>query len=854
MGAPDQRAVISSARTRASVALVALLLAMMVTRSLFESPSILPRVPPHWLFALAGVAAIPPLLLRTPRLRGTLLTLCVMLLGAAWWQIRTTTPHDSLAAILQASAGSPTIITVQGRILDRPDASNQSRGALAPFIPYTPAARFRLDVHRVLAGDTWLPASGTLRVRVAGVDGIDRPTITGQPDSPGAGDLVTVTGQASPIMPPDNPSEPDARLWSAQEGLAGSVSVHDPDLVAALHEGDWCGRAFASVLRARAHVAHLARSVLSSHQTADLAFASTPSALKSQEARALLLSLVLGVDELRQDQVQQRFTRIGVVHVLAISGYHVAVLAMLVGGLVRLTGDHARLEPLAIASAVMVYTLIVPPSAPVLRASICILALLISRSLGRRYDHVCVLLWTAFLLALWKPVEAFTLGYVLSIGLCTLLMWTGDRVHARLAGPRIKGLIRPRASFIRRGSSALGRYCTATLLCWAVSAPIIAWWTGWLSPVALLASLVIVPVVSLLLGAGFVALLSGAALSLLWPSLGLAWSSAADAALESVSSWTLTVIDLLDAIPLGSLRLPPLSLAWSIAASAVVLYWFTSGRRNHRGAWLATTIVLAWLAIESHRSWRSMGLDPSQILRADALSVGDGLAVVLTAPADDGSEAILVDAGSSRTDLGLRAIPTSLRALGAWRIHTAMVLGVEPSHFSFLPDVAESIGIRRVLVPRSLVELAGEAPGSPQQALLELLRRRSIDIIQIDETSQLELGSRLRIVFSRGQSALRASVTRRDPHNPRPLLLISHDAPATASTTDAVIAAGNGASRTGILQFLRETHAESYVLSTSAPHETTDPDALIRTSSRGHIRLTWMEPNRLTIDAHHHGE
>ena len=52
------------------------------------------------------------------------------------------------------------------------------------------------------------------------------------------------------------------------------------------------------------------------------------------------------MDELREDQVQQRFTRLGVVHVMAISGYHDA------SGSLEVNQELAKQRALAVRDAI----------------------------------------------------------------------------------------------------------------------------------------------------------------------------------------------------------------------------------------------------------------------------------------------------------------------------------------------------------------------------------------------------------------------------------------------------------------------------------------------------------------------
>ncbi|MCC6425333.1 MAG: ComEC/Rec2 family competence protein [Phycisphaerales bacterium] len=846
MGENDQRAGIYAARKRAASALFLLLGGMLLIRR-FPSNTFSPT---H-LFALAALAALLAIPFNHRLIRTVALSLAVFSVGAAWWTIRISTPAHSLASLLQSRAYQTTILTVQGRILDRPDVSNTTRGELAPFIPYTPAARFRLAIHQILTDDGWIPVSGILRARISGIDGIDRGTIGSSRDAPGAGDLVTITGLAAPIPTAANPGQFDARQWAAQEGHAGTLLADNPALIALTPPGEQSlpSRIHRQLLAARATLIHTAQQTLISNPN-DWLNPADPASLRRQEARALLRSLVLGLDDQREDQIQQRFTRLGIIHILAISGYHIVILTMLTGGLLRLATDPGRFESLAITLVILAYAIIVPSSAPVLRAVVCVLALLATRALGRRYDPICTLLWTASLLALWKPVDAFSLGYILSFGLCIALLMLAERTHRRLTRPRLRGLIPRRRTIITSTFDYLSRFSTATLLCWSISLPLIAWWTGIASPITLPASLILVPACSILLGAGLAAMLLGTLASLLAPELSAPISQSFAGFLEQFAAIILRLADFFDQLPLSSLRIPPLGLPWMLAATLTLIYWFTRGHLRDVRAWLATAAVIIWLAISATTSWHSQGLPPRTTLTADALAVGDGDSTLIRARTDDRTTAILIDAGSTQPGLGLRLIPETIRNLGCWRIPTAIILGKSPRCFSSLPDIARAVDLQQTFMPQSLLDEAKLDPGGIHAAFLRALEARGIAITPIDPGDRLPISDTLAIEFDQGAEDLRARIINIADASTH--LLITHDAPATPITTDTVLAAANAATENGLAQLLRETHARFYICSNQHPPYSAEPEdpTILHTSTHGHIRLRWTTDGQLSITSH----
>ncbi|MCG3124099.1 MAG: hypothetical protein GIKADHBN_02540 [Phycisphaerales bacterium] len=861
MRAGEQRRIVRDARARAAGVLGLLLIGMGAAWSLTRGDPDTDTIQPLALFAASGSCALAALVAslgsreshsrRGKALRvlhAALLGAAVVVFGAGWWLARTRIGEETLAGTLRREG--PMLVRVRGVVIDRPDASSTRRGALAAYQRSTPASRFGVSVREIETAGGWVRATGTLRVRVAGVDGIDRGHLVTPGGTVHAGDMITLSGEARGVgvVGGDvlgNPGAADVAAWSAQEGIAGFLSVDSPALVLIDPDIDpgWTDRVIGRLLRARASLQHAAIRALAPRELPAVPAGWEEHAQVREEARALLLSLVLGVDEFRQDQVEQRFTRIGVVHVLAISGFHVALLAVMVATAVRLTGEHGRWESIIVAAAVVLYAAIVPASAPALRAAVCVIALMTSRAAGRRYDDACVLIWTAVILALWKPVEAFSLGYVLSFGLCGLLMIAGERAHHRMAGPRLRGLVPRRSGPWRYVLDRAGRAATATLLCWTVSAPIIAWWTGWFSPAAIVASIIIVPAVSLVLGAGLGVMVIGIAAGLVAP----AWADDVCALLghgvELAARGVVIAVRWVDELPLGSMRVPPISLAWSIGASAVALAWFIRGHVGHRGLWIATAGLAAWLGVEAWLRWPSLELHEKTLLRADVLAVGDGVCVSVRSRGERGVESMLIGAGSSRPSLGLRAVPAALRRMGSWRVDSALVLGDEPDHFIMLIDLARSCRLRRALVNSIVFEHAAADRRGIHAGLMRELEQLGIEVIPVSSGSRIAVAG-IDIELVAGERSLRAVAA--DARGP--LFLVTHDAPAAAMRVPAVVAASTAAGHIGVHQIFRELRFEELVLSTQdVPDELIDETGVTATATSGAVTLEWDEQRALKL-------
>lgn len=641
------------------------------------------------------------------RLCAAMLAMTAALLAAGWFTFRVVeSPRDRLRL---PPVPAEVLLRVEGVVVDPPERLTP-RGSLAEFAIVGPSTRLTLDLRRVQDADgAWRAASGRLIVYAAR-----------DAEAP-IGRRVRVSGVAAAPPAPTNPGQGDSRLWSGQHALAGTLSVPDGGLfeVAASAPGV-ADLALTPLREARAWLHARARSGLDW--------------IENPRARAMAGSLLLGAEEEEGRAIATTFQRLGLAHVLAISGVHMAMLAWATLLTLRLLGDFGAMEPLLAAGAVLLYMMVVPAEAPIIRSGVMVLAVLLADALGRRYDGVVVLAWTAVVMLLFRPMDLFSLGFQLSFGVTGVLLGGGRAFHKSLWGaPSPLGDLGIRRSWWRRALDPARQAASASLIAWGVASPWIAARVGLLAPLAPVSSLIVGVPVSLLMLAGFLVLL----LSTLVPGAEILWRL-----LEPLASATLWCVDTLDALPGASLATGSIPLAWGGVASGGVLWLLTRGRWTMRldaervrtyATWGVTLALGAWLAIAT-----TVARPPGRaaVLRLDTLDVGDATCHVIRS----GSEALLWDCGASWPGAGEVRIPGAVRALGTPPVRTAVITHANFDHFNALPDAAWRLGVRRVLVSPLLLADAARRPSGATAALLTLLRRHDIEIVEVAAGDRVRLG------------------------------------------------------------------------------------------------------------------
>jgi competence protein ComEC len=656
--------------------------------------------PAWWSFALSALLSVGAMAWRGNGSKALLAAACVCLgLGLS---VHRMTPRDDALWRLAGSLGpgEPAVVVLEGVVIETPREVSRGEGSLGPLLPDEGRSRF------VLLADTLGTSEGPVAVQgrvwcklPAAYRGVS------------AGDRARVTGTLTPVHKPLNPGQSRPDRWALQSGFVGSVSSSDALLVERL-SGPSGARAWAlSVLdRVRSRGREAMESACSR---------------ASADGAALLCGLIVGDVSGMGGEVREDFTRLGLAHLLSISGFHISLMAMMALTMLRVAGDQGRVESAALAGVLLAYLCVVPAEAPILRASAMTLALLIAESLGRRYDRVTLLLWISAGLLVVSPLDLWSLGYQLSCGLTLVLLWLGEPFHARMFGRRVLMPGVRRRTGVSAWARRVSRAAVSTaILCWLASVPLVWSSTGLLTPWATLATLVLTPLVVPLMFLGYVGLVLGAA----WPGLAtvvawpIAWSASACMAAASAMS----------ALPASAVTPPPLSIPVALAMTALVLWLLLRGRRHRPGAWAALGVLCLLPAADAARL---MSLRRDVALRLDTLAVGDGTLHVLRS----GPDALLWDAGSLNSGLGVREIPRALRALGVWRVPRVVVSHGDADHLSLLPDLAGPLGVREVLVGERVLERA-KTPSSAPARVLEMLRDRGIVITPIARGAVIPLG------------------------------------------------------------------------------------------------------------------
>jgi competence protein ComEC len=266
----------------------------------------------------------------------------------------------------------------------------------------------------------------------------------------------------------------------------------------------------------------------------------------------LAAGVLIGLRDRVDRDLAADFTTAGASHVVAISGWNIAIVASTLGAIAG--GLRRRRRAALTALAIVLYVAFVGPSPSVVRAGVMAGVALLARELGRPGTAAIALGWAVTALLLLDPGYIDDAGFRLSVlATAGILAW-GSSLTARLAGPAPG---RPR----RWLADILGVSLAAQL----ATTPIVLLDFGRVSLVAPAVNLIVVPLVPPAMAAGALALGVGVLAGLGVPAIM--------ATLVGLPAWAMyaamvATVRAGAGLPLASLQLVP---PWDLMAAMMSL-------------------------------------------------------------------------------------------------------------------------------------------------------------------------------------------------------------------------------------------------------------------------------------------
>ena len=451
----------------------------------------------------------------------------------------------------------------------------------------------------------------------------------------------------------------------------------------------------------------------------------------------LAAGILIGLRDRVDRAVAEAFTTAGASHVVAISGWNIAIVAAVVaaaaGGLGR------RRRSVVTALAITAYVAFAGASPSVLRAGAMAGVVLLARESGRAGQAAAALGWAAFLLLLADPAFAADAGFQLStLATAGLIAWatpTTTLLH-RLARGRLPHWI----------AETLGVSLAAQL----ATLPVVVAAFGRIALIAPALNLVVVPLVAPVMAAGVLALVGGVLVGIGAP--------AAVGAILALPAWVglrlmIALVTGGAGIPYASVEVaPPVGILVAGALCALIAALIVSRRRRGRRNKAVVPAVTAApgptntptrvprlavmaVAIALACSGAVAATRPAGVPSVTVLDVGQGDAILLEG---ERGARLLVDGGPDPD----RLLVELDRRLPPWdrRIDVLVLSHPHEDHVAGLALLLERYRVGQVLEPGMRGPGPGYAAwdavlarlGSPPRGIIRAGDRLRLDSVRLD--------------------------------------------------------------------------------------------------------------------------
>ncbi len=498
------------------------------------------------------------------------------------------------------------------------------------------------------------------------------------------GDFLQVTGTLQEPTGPRNPKGFDYRGYLARRHIYSIISIKEKDVQLLNREESFSLDKTLADFRERAS------------QILDYAVGG--------KEGSFLKAVLLGQRWLIEPDAADDFTRTGLAHILAISGLHVGYLVMLLNMIRSLFRIKRRIALPFQAVFLILYCLMTGASPSVTRAVIMALLYLAGGAFGRKSDIINSAGTAAFLILLIRPMDILEISFQLSfLAVCSIGLFGEPMQKAmRLLPKKLSALL------------------AASLSAQLGTLPLTTYHFNLISPVSVLANLLVIPILGLATAGGFLLIPLGMALPV--PARFAAIP------VRFLCSLILLITDFAAGLPYAYFRV--ISPSLFTISIIYLLLWLLSRERPgfvRRPALACMGLIVVLLAGQL-----LIGITANKELKLVFLDVGQGDCSFIQTP--DGKNILIDGGGEPGTDIGNDVLLPFLLKNGVASLDLVIMSHSHDDHISGLQPVLSQ------LKTRTFMEYPPQEDNPVYLEMKKTIEERGIQVISAARGQSYRIG------------------------------------------------------------------------------------------------------------------
>src|SRR4029077_758660 len=315
--------------------------------------------------------------------------------------------------------------------------------------------------------------------------------------TPEFGDELKLFGIAEVIPPPRNPGEFDMRAYLTRRDVRRMLFVRYPEDSTLIRHGG--GN---PVLR----LAQKSREWMQKEIWRGLE--------NAPAVQSFLSGIVLGIRHETPEDIEEPFQQTGTIHLFAVAGLHVGIVAALLWMLATVARLSRKWAAAFIIPSLFFYAAITGLHVPSVRAAVMASILVGGLFFERKGFALNSLAAAAFFLLFLNTNELFATGFQLSFAVVAAIILFADPFAGFLQrwtapDPFLpRSLLRGPRRWLHAGFEWLCRGTGVSLAAWLGSLPLVLWYFYIVTPISLVANLIVVPIAFFILAMALLSLLS----------------------------------------------------------------------------------------------------------------------------------------------------------------------------------------------------------------------------------------------------------------------------------------------------------------------------------------------------------